>query len=148
MKTKHYTIYSLVTTLVQEAALVAAVLWLLPSFGVNIPFWGLSLMVVALGIYAYITYRFGKKNPSVRDRVGLVNARLRSAAGEVNVVVDRRCRELIKDFEQVSYKDGSSVIDKDRDRERTHLTDALGYLTWEEFGPKKQYGGQKVSLRL
>jgi len=74
MKTKHYTIYSLVTTLVQEAALVAAVLWLLPSFGINIPFWGLSLMVVALGTYAYITYRFAKKalrkKPIISPHIG------------------------------------------------------------------------------
>lgn len=97
---------------------------------------------------ARVSYRFGKKNPSVRDRVALVNARLRSAAGEVNIRVDPRCRELIKDFEQVGYKEGSSVIDKDRDRERTHLTDALGYLIWEEFGPKKRYGGQSLSLQL
>jgi len=61
MKGKKYTIYSLVTTLLQEAVLVAAVLWLLPRFGINIPFWGLSLMVVALGTYAYISYRLGKK---------------------------------------------------------------------------------------
>jgi membrane-bound serine protease (ClpP class) len=61
MKYGRYTAYSIITTLLEEAVLVAAVLWLLPRFGINIPLWGLSLMVVALGVYAYITYQLGKK---------------------------------------------------------------------------------------
>ena len=61
MKTKKYTVYSIVTTLLEEVALVAVVLWLLPGFGINIPLWGLILMMAALGTYAYITYRLGKK---------------------------------------------------------------------------------------
>jgi len=40
---------------------------------------------------------------------------------------------LIKDFEQVTYKENSQVMDKDRDSRRTHLSDALGYLVWQEF---------------
>jgi len=96
--------------------------------------------------FAKVTYRFGRRNPPVRERVSLMNARLKSAAGEVRVVMNPRCKELVRDFEQVSYKEGSSVIDKDRDRDRTHLTDALGYLVWEEFGPKKRFGGQGRAL--
>ena len=61
MKGRKYAIYSLITTLAEEAALVAAVFWLLPRFGINIPLWGLSLMVAALGVYSYITYRLGRK---------------------------------------------------------------------------------------
>ena len=49
--------------------------------------------------------------------------------------------ELIKDFEQVVYKgEAASVIDKERDRRRTHLSDALGYLVWQEFRPKRPSG--------
>ena len=40
--------------------------------------------------------------------------------------------ELIKDFEQVCFKEDSNLIDKDRDRMRTHLSDALGYVLWQE----------------
>jgi membrane-bound serine protease (ClpP class) len=61
MKTKKYTVYAIVTTLLEEVALAGVVLWLLPGFGINIPLWGLILMVAALGTYAYITYRLGKK---------------------------------------------------------------------------------------
>jgi len=55
------------------------------------------------------------------------------------MTVHPRCTELIRDFEQVTYKEHSQVIDKDRDPKRTHLSDALGYLAWQECR-----GGMKV----
>jgi hypothetical protein len=73
-------------------------------------------------------------NPPVRDRVNLVNARLKNANGDRRLFVDRRCRQLLKDFEEVCYKADSGQIDKDHDSKRTHLSDALGYLLWSEFG--------------
>lgn len=59
MKTGFYTLYSIVTSLLWQAALVAIVLWGLPRMGINIPLWGLIIMMVALGIYDYISYRLG-----------------------------------------------------------------------------------------
>jgi hypothetical protein len=82
--------------------------------------------------YAKVEYRVPAANPNVRERINLVNSRLRSAAGIVGLLVDGKCRELIRDFEEVSYKQDSGGIDKDRDRMRTHLSDALGYLLLEE----------------
>jgi hypothetical protein len=79
-----------------------------------------------------LQYHVPRANPSVRDRINLTNAKLRSAAGEVGLLADPRCKELIKDLEQVTYKADSNVVDKDRDRMRTHLSDALGYLLWQE----------------
>ena len=54
------------------------------------------------------------------------------ARGETSLFVDARCKELIADFEQVTYKDNTMEIDKNKDRRRTHLSDALGYLVCEE----------------
>ena len=79
-----------------------------------------------------VSYRVPKSNPSVRERVQLVNARLKNAAGDVQMHVDPKCKELVMDFEQVSYVEGSTQIDKDRDRRRSHLSDALGYMVWQE----------------
>ena len=79
-----------------------------------------------------VTYRVPKGNPPVRDRCNAMNRQLKSAAGRVGLLVDPKCKELIMDFEQVTYKSDSNVIDKDRDRLRTHLSDALGYLVWQE----------------
>jgi hypothetical protein len=73
-----------------------------------------------------------RSNPQVRDRINLMNAKLCASTGEVALLVNPRCKELIKDFEQVAYKAESNQIDKEKDRCRTHLSDALGYLIWQE----------------
>jgi hypothetical protein len=92
------------------------------------------------------SYRVPKANPSVRDRVLLMNSKLRNVNGEVNLYVHSRCKELIKDLEQVSYKADSNQVDKERDRKRTHLSDALGYLLWQEFKPTPRIGerGERI----
>lgn len=61
MKYRRYTAYTIITTIVEEAALAAVVLRLLPEFGINIPLWGLIFMMVGLGAYACVTYWLGKK---------------------------------------------------------------------------------------
>ncbi|HEU5023174.1 MAG TPA: terminase family protein [Bryobacteraceae bacterium] len=79
-----------------------------------------------------VRFRVPKSNPSVRDRVVTVNGKLRNAAEEVSLFVSPKCKELIDDFEQVSYEEDSTQIDKTKDRRRTHASDALGYLIWQE----------------
>ena len=61
VKHKKYTVLTITTALLEQAALVAVVLWLLPRVAINIPLWGLILMMIALGVYNYTTYRLGKK---------------------------------------------------------------------------------------
>ena len=61
MKYRRYTVLTITTTLLEEAALVAVVLWLLPRVAINIPIWGLIIMMVALGVYNSINYRLSKK---------------------------------------------------------------------------------------
>jgi len=61
MQGRRYTVYSIITTLLQEIALAAIVLWLLPIFGIVIPIWGLTLMMIAWGTYSYVSYRLCKK---------------------------------------------------------------------------------------
>ena len=91
-------------------------------------------------------YRVPKANPSVRERINLTNAKLQSAAGDIGIQVDPRCKELIKDLEQVCFKEESNQIDKDRDRLRTHLSDALGYLLWQECRPLRSIGERQEPL--
>jgi hypothetical protein len=87
-------------------------------------------------------YRVPKSNPPVRARVAAVNGKLKAANGVVRLWVDPKCRELIKDFEQVGYQEDSNEVDKDKDRRRTHLSDALGYLVWQELRPLVLVGEQ------
>ncbi|HUQ95651.1 MAG TPA: terminase family protein [Bryobacteraceae bacterium] len=93
-----------------------------------------------------LQFQVPKANPLVRLRTALVNAKLKSAAGDVDIRISPGCRNLIKDLEEVAYKDGSGVIDKDRDPQRTHTSDALGYLVWQEFGDRQTIGEQNRRL--
>jgi hypothetical protein len=81
--------------------------------------------------YQYV-FRVPRSNPPVRDRVATMNAMLEAASGEVRLYVNKRCKELIKDFEQVAYQPNTAMIDKTSDPRRTHLSDALGYLVWQQ----------------
>jgi hypothetical protein len=94
------------------------------------------------GEWGRVIVRIPKSNPAVRARVQLMNSKLCSAEGKRTILIDERCKELIKDFEQVSYKEGSQAIDKDKDPRRTHTSDALGYLVWQKFAPKQTVGEQ------
>jgi hypothetical protein len=93
-----------------------------------------------------VAYQVPKANPSVRERINLTNAMLRTATGDIGMLVDRKCKELIQDFEQVCFKTESGQIDKDRDRRRTHLSDALGYLLWQEFRKLPPIGEQQERM--
>ena len=60
--------------------------------------------------------------------------------------ISPKCKELIKDLDEVVYKPDSTVIDKERDTKRTHLSDALGYLVWQECHSPVQFGEQNRRL--
>lgn len=87
-----------------------------------------------------VTFRVPSHNPPVLDRVKLVNGHLLNSAGECRLIVDPRCKELMKDFEEVLFKPNEGVVDKARDPKRTHISDALGYLVWELAGDKPVIG--------
>jgi hypothetical protein len=82
--------------------------------------------------YGGVQFKVPKANPAVRERVMLMNVKLAGHGAAAPLLIDPRCKELVKDFEQVTYKENSQVIDKERDWRRTHLSDALGYLVWQE----------------
>lgn len=81
--------------------------------------------------------RAPRANGPVRERVGVVNSRLCNRDEARRLLVDPRCTELIKDFENVRWKadqEGrvSGELDKG-DKRRTHISDALGYYLVRAF---------------
>jgi len=54
-------ILAIVSTLLEEAALVVIVLWGLPQIGIHIPLAGLIAMMVAWGVFSVFTYRIGSR---------------------------------------------------------------------------------------
>ena len=86
-------------------------------------------------------------NPGVRDRINIVNSRLRSAAGERRLFIDPKCKELLKDLERVSWQTdaaGRVTSDLDKsDRLRTHSSDALGYFLAQAFPMRNKMGERR-----
>jgi len=93
-------------------------------------------------------YRIPKGNPLIHARTNLVNSMFRNAEKRSRLTISPKCRELVRDFEEVLYKPGSTVIDKERDSKRTHLSDALGYLLWKEFQPRVIAGERSEPLNF
>lgn len=81
--------------------------------------------------------RVGKSNPAERDRVNAVNGMICNSRGHRRVLVNPNCKHIIRDLEQVSYKEGSVQIDKTKDLKLTHPSDALGYRIEKEFSLNK-----------
>jgi hypothetical protein len=94
-------------------------------------------------------FKVPSADPPVKDRVTAVNSMLCNSLGEARLFVDPKCKELIRDFEQVAWKPDASgnltaSVDK-RDPRRTHVSDALGYLIHREF-PVQQRGGPQSNV--
>lgn len=73
-------------------------------------------------------------NPPERARVNAMNSRLKTVSGAVHMMVDPRCKNVIKDFEGVRVLEGSSgEIEKKKTPLLTHLTDGIGYYVQAKF---------------
>ena len=61
MSKKVYIIFNIITGSLKGAVLLLIVLWLLPMWGINIPYWGLVLVIAAFLTYEVVTFRLGKR---------------------------------------------------------------------------------------
>jgi len=84
-----------------------------------------------------ISCHFSHSNPHVRDRVNCVNARLRNHFGDSQLFISPGAKELVRDLEEVCYtvdSTGSATTELNKsDRNRTHMSDALGYYISQAF---------------
>jgi hypothetical protein len=98
------------------------------------------------------SFRVPSRNPEVKDRINCVNAIISNAGGQRRLAVSPKCKQLIRDLEQVSWKtdaNGISIGDLDRsDRMRTHLSDALGYLIAWDFPMRAKIGYRREWLGM
>ena len=117
-------ILSIASTILEEAALAAIVLWVLPRWNIRIPLWALGLALAAWTAFSIFTHRMGSRALMTKHVVGLHNMigcqgevvsqlapegmvrikgelwRARSAGGEINesievIVVGQERLELI-----------------------------------------------------
>ena len=64
-----YKLQAILGWMLEEAILVAVVLWLLPRFDINLPLWALGILMVALAVHSYIMYRIGRPTFLMRPKV-------------------------------------------------------------------------------
>ena len=77
-------------------------------------------------------------NPRVINRVNAVNNQF----SKNNIGIDKGCKLLIKDLEQVTNKEGTREIDKSN-KNLSHLSDSFGYfINWEYPVTKPAIGVQ------
>lgn len=86
-----------------------------------------------------------RANPPVRERHNIVNALLKSADGQVRVLIDPRCKVLIKGLETVHLKKGAQYTEDDSQYEQ-HVTTALGYCLCVET-PTRPAPMQQLNIR-
>ena len=77
----------------------------------------------------------------VRDRINAVNSRLLSSDGERHFYVSSKCKQTIKSLERQTYKEGTSIPNKDDGFD--HMNDALGYLLEYLFPVRTEYDTQQ-----
>ena len=71
----------------------------------------------------------------VRDRINAVNSRLKTKSGDRHLIIDPKCKNVIKGLERHTYKEGTSQPDKDSGFD--HMNDALGYCVDYLFPVRK-----------
>ncbi len=70
-------------------------------------------------------------HPLVRDRINIVNSKIQSADENRHLFINIECSETIKCLEQLCYKEGTNIPDKDSGFD--HIPDALGYYVYTKF---------------
>ena len=64
-------ILAVISTILEEAAIVVIVLWGLPQIRIQIPLWGLIALMVVWGAYSVFTYQLGSRALRRKQMVGL-----------------------------------------------------------------------------
>lgn len=78
--------------------------------------------------FTTVSYRVPNSNPSVKDRINCVNAKL----SKNHVTFNPSCVKLIQDWEQVVWNEKGTELDKSNIA-RTHSSDGAGYFFHLEF---------------
>lgn len=81
------------------------------------------------------TFHVPSANPAERSRVNAMNTRLLRQDSTIHLMVDPKAApHVVRDLEGVTtLKGGSGELDKDSNKELTHISDALGYYVHKEF---------------
>jgi membrane protein implicated in regulation of membrane protease activity len=66
-------IIAIITSLLDEAAILAVILWGLPKLGIKIPLWGTILCIVAFAVFAVVSFRIGSRTLRRKAMIGFTD---------------------------------------------------------------------------
>jgi hypothetical protein len=91
--------------------------------------------------------RTPEANPAIKDRINVVNAKLKSATGSHHLWVNPvTCPNLKRDLQRVVWKPGATfTLDQSSNPELTHISDAMGYAV---HGTSKMWEPSAGGLRV
>jgi membrane-bound ClpP family serine protease len=64
-------IVAIITSLLDEAIIVALIIWGLPRLGINLPWWAIFLIVIAFAAFAVTTFKIGSRILSKKPVPGI-----------------------------------------------------------------------------
>jgi hypothetical protein len=90
--------------------------------------------------------RAPRKAPPVVDRINNTQSMLLSGDGRRRVKIHPRCKALIRGLDGLTYKEGTSQVDKNLGLD--HICDAHDYLLWQEFNVLEDRAVQAFTFRI
>lgn len=94
---------------------------------------------------AGFTVKAPNYHTQIRDRINAVNSRLKASDGKCHLFIDPKCKHTIDGLERHTYKEGTSVPDKNSGWD--HMNDAIGYMIDFLFPVRKQIENTTTTRR-
>jgi len=88
--------------------------------------------------------RYKPRHPAVKDRINAVNSLLLNSNGDSRLLIDPKCKQLIKCLTRFSYKENTLIPDTSGREDYSHFPDALGYGVEFMFPVTRQIKTQKT----
>ncbi len=76
---------------------------------------------------------FPQRNPALVDRWTTTNIRMCNANGERNLLIHPRCKHLIRDYREVSFKEGTRERESYTGTDIGHTCDASDYIIYRRY---------------
>ena len=109
-------VIAIITGLLAEGIIVAAVLWGLPEVDINIPLYGLILICVAYGIYEVISFKMGshilrkKPVPGMTTMVGIEGRAVSRLAPDGYVRIQGELWSAVSDCGDIDVGEDITVV--------------------------------------
>jgi membrane-bound ClpP family serine protease len=113
-------IMAVITSLLDEALIIAIILWGLPRLGIKLPIWATVLIVIIFAVYAVTVFRLGsrilykKPLPGLTDMVGMEGKVIRSLKPDGLVQIEGELWEARTENQPIEKGTDVVVVSQER----------------------------------